>query len=156
LDTFAEAPLQSPSVFNFFSPFYQRAGALSAAGLVVPEFQITNENTLILADNQNLTQAYDFIDSRGSKHAGYQGYSEVGALNGASVLLRTSKWEGFAATPATLIEKLNLVLMQGQMPGAMQNALISYVAGIPADTPWSRVVEAAELVIDSPQYAIQR
>ncbi|MBT3563236.1 MAG: DUF1800 domain-containing protein, partial [Gammaproteobacteria bacterium] len=42
---FGQAPLRSPSVFNFFSPDYAPAGELSDQGLVSPEMQITNETT---------------------------------------------------------------------------------------------------------------
>jgi hypothetical protein len=156
MQTFAEAPLQSPSVFNFFRPDYQRAGALTNAGLVVPEFQITNENTLVLTSNQLLGSAYAFLDSTGAKHNGYQGFSEVNSLTPTSVLLKTAEWEPFAATPATLVAKLNLVLMQGNMPAAMQSSLVNYVSAIPASTPWVRVAEAAEVVVASPQFSIQR
>lgn len=156
LAIFDEAPLQAPSVFNFFRPDYLRAGPLTDAGLVAPELQVTNENTLVLADNVNLTRAYQFIDSKGTLHAGYQGYSEVSSLSRTSVLLKTAQWEPYAVLPATLIDEMNLVLMQGQMSAAMKTSLVDYVSGIPANTPWNRVAEAAELIVDSPQYAIQR
>ena len=156
MQTFAEAPLSSPSVFNFFRPDYQRAGPLTDAGLVVPEFQITNENTLVLTSNQLLSSSYAFVDSKGAKHNGYQGYSETSALSPTSVLLKTAEWEAFAATPATLVAKLNLVLMQGNMPTAMQNSLVNYLTAVPANVPWYRVAEAAEIVVASPQYSVQR
>jgi uncharacterized protein (DUF1800 family) len=39
-----QSPLDSPSVFNFFSPFYSPPGEISQAGLVSPEMQLANEN----------------------------------------------------------------------------------------------------------------
>lgn len=42
-----QMPLGSPSVFNFFQPVYAHPGAVAAAGLVSPEFQITSETTVI-------------------------------------------------------------------------------------------------------------
>ena len=152
--TYDESPLQSASVFNFYRPDYQYAGPLTSDGLVVPEFQILNENTLVLADMQNISEAYDFVDSQGTQHSGYQGYS--GSISSSSVMLHTAAWESLAATPANLVNELNLILMAGQMPTAMQTTLTNYIAAIPANTPWSRVAEAAELVIDSPQYCVQR
>ncbi len=47
-----QAPLQSPSVFNFFSPFYSQAGDIRDMNLVSPEFQIHNESSII-----NITSA---------------------------------------------------------------------------------------------------
>ena len=39
----SQSPLLAPSVFNFFCPIYARPGAIAAAGLVAPEFQINTE-----------------------------------------------------------------------------------------------------------------
>jgi hypothetical protein len=49
--------------------------------------------------------------------------------------------------------------MEGQMPTAMRTTLINYVTAIPTTQSaylGRRVVEAADLIINSPQYAIQR
>ena len=42
--TLGQSPGQSPSVFNFFSPFYAPPGEIAQAGLVAPELQLANEN----------------------------------------------------------------------------------------------------------------
>jgi uncharacterized protein (DUF1800 family) len=39
-----QSPGQSPSVFNFFSPFYAPPGEISDQGLLAPELQLANEN----------------------------------------------------------------------------------------------------------------
>ncbi|WP_293371241.1 DUF1800 family protein [Nevskia sp.] len=155
-ETFAQSVLSSPSVFNFFAPDYQRSGQLTFAGLLAPEFQITNENTLVLTANMLQRLIYQYVDSNGVRHAGPNGYSEAGSLTGNSVLLKTAAWEGFAADPALLVDRLNAVFMQGQMPAAMRTTLINYITAIPASARASRVVEATDLLINSPQYAVQR
>ena len=38
-----QGPLQAPSVFNFFSPFYAPPGEIANQGLVAPEMQVTTE-----------------------------------------------------------------------------------------------------------------
>ncbi len=43
----AQAPLQAPSVFNFFSPDFAQTGTIRDRGMVSPEFQIHNESTVI-------------------------------------------------------------------------------------------------------------
>lgn len=153
--TYAEGPLQSPSVFNFFRPDYQRAGTLSAAGLYVPEFQITNEYTQITLDNYLRRYAYQYVDSHGAVHAGAD-YDESGNIGADNVLLHTSAWESYAASTSNLVNELNLVFMSNQMPAGMQNALSSYIDAIPASDTASRVIEASALLLTSPQYAIQR
>lgn len=42
--TLGQSPGQSPSVFNFFSPFYAPPGEIVQEGLVAPELQLANEN----------------------------------------------------------------------------------------------------------------
>lgn len=41
-----QRPLSSPSVFNFFQYDYQPIGSIEKAGMVAPEFQITNTQTI--------------------------------------------------------------------------------------------------------------
>jgi len=48
-----QSPLAAPSVFNWFLPDYVNPGALADAGLVVPEFQITTETTVVRTTNHN-------------------------------------------------------------------------------------------------------
>lgn len=43
----AQAPLQSPTVFNFYSPSFSQAGAIRTAALKSPVFQIHNESSII-------------------------------------------------------------------------------------------------------------
>lgn len=158
-ELFSQSPLASPSVFNFFVPDYVRAGPLANAGLVAPEFQITNENTSILTANQIGRDSYQFLDSTGTIYFSPQGYSEVSSLSSDSVLLRTNQWEPLADDPAALIDRLSLVMMAGQMPSAMRTTLINYVSGIPNTDPGYRAyraIEAASLIINSPQYSVQR
>ena len=40
---FGQGPLQSPSVFNFFSPFFAPTGEIRNSGLVAPELEIATE-----------------------------------------------------------------------------------------------------------------
>jgi len=101
-------------------------------------------------------QVYQYVDSNGVRNAGPNGYSEAGNLGPTSVLLKTAAWEPYAANPATLVDRLNLVFMQGLMPAAMRTTLINYASAIPASSPASRVIETTDLLINSPQFAVQR
>jgi len=44
MSVLGQSPNQSPSVFNFYSPFYAPPGEIAQAGLVAPEMQLANEN----------------------------------------------------------------------------------------------------------------
>ncbi len=154
-----QAPLAASTVFNFYQPDYVRAGRLAGAGLETPEFQITNENTLVLTINAYSRLTHQFIDSSGKRYAGNQGFDESNSLGTESVLLRTAAWESLANDPAALIERMNQLLMQGQMPQAMRATLVNYVSAIPTNEATyraRRVVEAADLLLNSPQYVVQR
>jgi hypothetical protein len=154
---FGEYPMSSQTVFNFFqpgfSPSWSVAGAASA-GLLGPEFEITNESTSVMTNNTLMNQAYTYIDGSGTYH---QGTDFDWHTNGAQwVYLHTAPWESMASDPGTLVDQLNMVFMAGQMSAAVKAALVSYATAIPATTPGARVLETAELLIESPQYAVQR
>jgi hypothetical protein len=162
-----EAPLYAPNVFNFFRPNYLRPGPLLSAGLVAPEFQILNEATVVNMANQIEPSVYQYVDSTGTQYSGVDNYPIP--LTPQSVLLKTAEWEPFAADPGTLVDKLNLVLMQGVMPDAMRTTIVNYVTTIQGGSNGNneaeagsvgaaaqRVIDATFLVMNSPQYAIQR
>ena len=51
--------LESPSVFNFYSPAFVPSQAFGAAGLVAPEFQITTANKVIGVSNLTATALFN-------------------------------------------------------------------------------------------------
>lgn len=153
---FGEDALRSPTVFNFFAPTYQRAGPLATAGLVVPEFQITNENTIVLTANDLQYQAYKFVNAAGVAEVGVDNVGGQGPPGPNDMVLHTAAWEPLAANPASLVTQLGLIFMPGQMSTPMYNTLVAYVNSIPAASPASRVIEATSLLVSSPQYSVQR
>jgi uncharacterized protein (DUF1800 family) len=148
----AEQVMNSPTVFNFFRPDYTRAGPLAAAGLVAPELQITNEATIATFMTWYEASSYEYVDSKGVVHSGPDQYATL--LDPTTALLHTAEWEPFAADPATLVDKLNLVLMAGQMPDQLRTGLIDYIT--PLTDPAERVINAAFMLGIAPQYAVQR
>jgi uncharacterized protein (DUF1800 family) len=151
---FGQNAYSSPTVFNFFRPDYQRPAFL-AAGLVAPEFQITNEYTSVVLTNQIEQSTYQYIDSSGAPFS--EPDNHVIPTTAQSMMLQTKQWEGFASTPGTLVDNLNAVFMAGQMPDAMKTVITTYLATFPASTPPAQLVaEAAFLVVGSPQFAVQR
>ncbi|MDH3644878.1 MAG: DUF1800 domain-containing protein, partial [Gammaproteobacteria bacterium] len=55
---FGEGPLQSPSVFNFFSPFFAPPGEIRDGGLVAPELEIATEYQNTFVTNYMLLQTF--------------------------------------------------------------------------------------------------
>lgn len=146
-DDLGQGPLRSPSVFNFFRPSYQQIGPLTNAGLVAPEFQITNESSITVLGN-TLDSMAGFFRANSGGTSGFNFYPEI--------FVDYRPWETRAANPSGLVDDLNLVLMSGQMPAAMRQTLVNHVSAMPASPAAERVSEAVTLILMSPQYAVQR
>lgn len=141
---FGQAPLRSPSVFNFFEPDYQQPGPIADRGLVSPEFQITNETTIVTTTNRLYVNAV-------LRYVG-----RVANPNPEHILLNIEREKGMANDPAALIDHLNLLLMSGQMSEKMRNELIDVIEGISLGDGSQRVVEALYLIVSSPEFAVQK
>ena len=129
----------SPSVFNFYRPGYTPAGtSLASSGLVAPEFQITNEQTVIGFVNF----MYGVIAN---------GIGDVKADYTAILTL--------AADSKALVDEINLVLAAGQLSSATQTAIRTAVDSVSATAtngPINRVGIAILLTMASPDYLNQR
>lgn len=147
----AQAPLRAPSVFNFFQPDYRPPGELTRAGLVAPEFQITDE-TYITRDANSVL--YRLL-------AGYPGSpwrSEEMAVLDLSLEAR------LARKPVDLVNHLDLLFLSGQMSKPMRRTLVHMIREIPMNNDWLegarskgvlRAIMAIYTVLTSPEYMIQ-
>lgn len=143
----AQAPLRSPSVFNFFRPHYQPAGPLAEAGLVAPEFQIVNENTITSTGNALDFYARGYLTTTGLS-ARFFGDEDV--------YLDYRSWEERARNLPGLVDDLDLIFLSGQMSDAMRQTLLDHLELVPPSEPAARVSEAVNLIVGSAQYALQR
>ena len=134
-----QEPLHAPSVFNFFSPDYELEGAIAAAGLKSPEFQITTGTTVIA--QANLMR------------------SMINSGNGPSgdrITLNLSSEQTLAADPTQLVDHLNTLLMANNMSAAMRATLINAIGQISASNPTERVRTALYLVVNSPEFVVEK
>jgi len=133
-----ESPLRSPTVFNFYHPDYVFPGPLASAGLVGPEFEITNATTGISVPN--LLRALIFTSG-----------TNVATLN-----MNTTAEQALAATPAAQLDHLNAVLCGGAMPTATRTRILTALNALPASTTaLERAQTAILLVATSPAGSIQ-
>jgi endo-chitodextinase len=133
-------PLRAPTVFNFFEPNFAQPGAITQAGLVSPEFQITTETSIIGSANT----------IRGVTFNGY---------NGNSMTTTYAEYTPLAANPAQLVDQLNLVLMNQAMSSGLRTRIINAITSIPTTrTTWQvdRVKNAIWLITLSPEFVIQK
>ena len=161
-----QTPMFSPSVFNFFRPGYvPTSKAITDAGLVVPELQITHD--VSVAGYMNYIRSWITVNTTRDLR---QDYTAELAL---------------AETPSALMDRMNLLLFSGQMTDTLRTQITAAVtsraipaavyptpippasgASAPAATPTNlaainsakldRVYLAVYLSMSSPDYLIQK
>ncbi len=140
--TLAQAPQRAPSVFNYFEPGYVHPGALAAAGLVAPEFQITDDTTAISVPNFLRTSVF----------------ASAAGVNAARVLVPDYSAElALVSNVPALLDRLGAVLAAGQLGAATRTSITAALGRLNANTtPLERVQTAVLLVATSPEGSTQR
>ena len=139
----AEAALRSPTVFNFYHPDYVLPGPVAAAGLVVPEFEITDDNFAINVPNFLRTISLTNVPT--TTAAPY------------TMALDLTYEQTLVATPSALLDHLNLLLCAGNMTAATKTRITTALAALPAATTTrERAQTAVLLTLTSPSSAVQK
>jgi uncharacterized protein (DUF1800 family) len=145
VSSLGQGPLQSGSVFNFFSPFYAPPGEISNAGRVAPELQLATEFLNTQMNNQLYTYAFE----RTSAQPGL----------GTDIILLDTKAEAAAAGDATaLVNRVadRLLGSNALMSATLRDATVTQVNRIPVTDSATRVGDAIYLIASSPEYAVQK
>lgn len=159
-DQYGQRPLGAPSVFNFFRPDFSPSGEVRDAGLVAPEFQILTDTQLVGAPNALDYRIFYFY--MGSNH---YAVFENGAPVPDETLMDYGPLKLLAADPAALVERLDLLLLNGQMSDYMRDILVARLQGeapdaVPGsdtrDVPLWRVQQALYLIATSPEFSVQK
>ena len=148
-----QRPLGSPSVFNFFSPEYVPIGPIDSAGLVAPEFQITNSVTIVgyanrlhtWIMNQNQVMEYRDIFSGEWNNDKY-----------VNLDLADEMQLDETADVDELLERLNLILFHGQMTWDTRDRIRAALVQVPDDDFEIRIRIGIFLSMISPDYLIFR
>jgi uncharacterized protein (DUF1800 family) len=139
--------LRSPTVFNWFAPGYVPPGtSIEKAGMVAPEMQMTNVTTVV----------------------GYLNFmqSTIGsdANRGSDIFSSYATEMSLASNPGALLDRVNLLLMAGEMDSTLYNQILSAVSAIPIPTGDQNAINAALearvqtaifLTMASPSYCAQ-
>ncbi|MGA9669909.1 MAG: DUF1800 family protein, partial [Terracidiphilus sp.] len=139
--------LRSPTVFNWFTPGYVPPGtSIEQAGLVAPEMQMTNVSSVV----------------------GYLNYMQStigsGANGGPDIFSSYETEMSLAATPSALLDRINLLLMAGEMDSTLYGQILAAVNSIeiPAGDQTAintalanRVETAVYLTMASPSFCAQ-
>lgn len=138
LGSLAQSPLQAQTVFNFFEPAYVLPGALAAAGLYAPEFQILTDTTAITIPNY----LYGFITATRSATTIAPDFAELLPL---------------ARQSGTLMDQLNVLFCAGSMPTATRDRIVAALGAVPPSTSdLDRVRTAVYLTTVTQQAAVQK
>jgi uncharacterized protein (DUF1800 family) len=121
-----EMTFRSPTVFNWFAPGYVPPGtSIEAAGLVGPEMQMTNVTTVV-----------GFLNY-------LQGAIGSNATSGSDVFSSYDAELGLASTPTALVDRMNLLLMAGQMNSNLESEIVNAVSAIEIPTGDQNAINAA-------------
>jgi uncharacterized protein (DUF1800 family) len=136
---FLESPMQSPDVFNFFAPDFAVPGPIADAGLSSPEFFITTESAVTATANYLNNAIYHSLGPSSDR-----------------IALDLANEQRLAANPPQLVDHLSTLLMAGNMSSAMRDMLVDVVTKIPASNPIERARTAIYLVINSPEFVVDK
>ena len=151
-DALSQHPFRSPSVFNFYRPGFIAPGTQSgAAGLTVPELQITNASSVVGYSN-------------------FMTYFIYGFAAGGDPPKSTSFIPNYASERAladdvpALVDRLDLVLAGGALSDSTRSDIITVVEGFPLenendpnyDGPGLRVGTAVLMMMTAPDYIVQQ
>jgi uncharacterized protein (DUF1800 family) len=134
-----QSPGRAPSVFNFFRPGYVPPNSgVASASLVAPEFQITNESSVV----------------------GYVNYMQRTVSVGAGeVKADYTPLLPLADTAQALLDELNLVMAAGQIGAANLGLMVAAVGAMPSGTDparLNRIYAAVTLVLAAPEFLVQK
>jgi len=139
LDELAQTPMRSPTVFNFYRPDYVPPNSnIATANLVSPEMYLTEETSVV----------------------GYLNFMRNAISRGAGVS-RNIKADytaelALADTPEKLMDRINLLLMQGQMSATLRGQILAMINSNPNNSMINRVYLAIFLTMASPEYIVQK
>ncbi|MDN4501108.1 DUF1800 domain-containing protein [Alteromonadaceae bacterium BrNp21-10] len=149
-----QRPFGSFSVFNFYRPDYQPTGAIKDQQLIAPEFQILNESTIITTTNALAYSIYWKDISRREEQGPFWYDWDV-----YYPYINLTEEKAIAHDEQALLDRLNLLLMAGQMSASMQTTLLEFLQELPTDNDYLReikVYDALFMIMASPEFAVRR
>ncbi|MDH3615955.1 MAG: DUF1800 domain-containing protein [Gammaproteobacteria bacterium] len=140
---FGQGPLQSPSVFNFFSPFYAPPGEIRDSSLVAPELEIATEYQNTFFTNYMFYQVFALNQTND-------------ALADDDVFINFEEEMAIADDIDALIDMVANKLLAGEISTTLRQEIAGMLARIPETDSAIRAAETIYFVVTSPEYAYQR
>ena len=134
-----QEPMNSPSVFNFYTPVYQAPGEIRNASLVSPGFQIINTYSAVSFPNL----LWDYL------HDGFKsGWTWNFPMDYRDPLL-------LAENPAALVDHIDLLVCAGTMTARTRGIMLTALSN-PALDRKDRVALALWTAMISPEGVVQK
>jgi uncharacterized protein (DUF1800 family) len=135
-----QRPYYSPTVFNYFPP----DTTIQGTSVLAPEFLIHTTQSAIARANLVYNMVYNpsGVDNT--------------LINSTGTRLNLAQFESLAADPVALVDKVDQVLMAGQMPAAAKSAIVTAVNAVAATSTLARAQMAVYLMASSYYYQVQR
>jgi len=142
-DELQQAPLASPSVFNFFTPDFSQPGNIRDSGLVSPEFEILDESSMISLTSRILANT---LWSHNFKVAS----------DDHRIAINIDREMNMEHDREALLDHLDLLLLGGRMSADLRQEVSRLMDSRDYDNAASqRIAEAIFLIMSSPEAAIQ-
>jgi len=145
-----QMPFRAPSVFNFYPYDYPLA---QSAGLVSPAGKLMTTATILARHNI----VYDWTINGDVVRTEFKPQPVIPGTTGTT--FPWSDWEALAADQEKLLDRLDLVFLNGTMTTAQRNALISAMKINNADAAVQarkRAQAALYVIASSPQFQVDR
>ncbi|MEO7415094.1 MAG: DUF1800 family protein, partial [Opitutaceae bacterium] len=134
----AQTPLNATTVFNFFLPDYKFAGTLASQGITTPEFQLTAETTVVRQANflyngifnpNNTTGISSFKTGTNALVLDLSPWMANATDSGLGAGPQPAQVWTSNANLGTLIDRLNTLLLAGQLPATAKTVMQNFVGG---------------------------
>jgi uncharacterized protein (DUF1800 family) len=146
---FGEMASRSPTVFNWFAPgFVPGSTSIEQAGLKAPEMEITDVTTVM-----------------GYLNSMQDALSPSGYGNNGDIYMTLVTETGLANNPQQLLDRVNMLLLGGQMSSTLSSQILGAINAIPVpaggdpttinNALLARAQTAIFLTVASPEYVAQ-
>lgn len=134
------------TVFNYYPADYTLT-----SGVAAPEFGIQNTATALARANF----VYSAILTTPTGNIVYAAQPSATVAGATGTYLDLTPYIALAADPAALVDRLNMLLLQGTMSPEMRSQLVSSITTISTDSK-VRAQAAIYLVANTPQFMVER
>lgn len=148
----AQSPFRSPSVFNFYRPGYIAPGTETGnAGLTMPELQLVSASSV--PGFVNFMRDFVFADRQNNGDP----------ASASSFIPDYTREIALADDPQALLNRLNRVLVAGQLRPSTMQRIADFIDTVPLNTAQNandngrelRVMHAVLMVMTSTEYTLQ-